>query len=144
MGTITAKQLKQKTGDVIKRIKSGERLTLTYRGKPLAVIEPTTEKNLNKLNTIIMYPYCFVITSYDVKDDLVDLKKKVKQKNPEEANKIDFDKIYYESNTYLLGKKLVDEGLEKGVRLADRGRELSELDQGEGRQHVRPARRGER
>lgn len=52
MGTITAKQLKQKTGDVIKRIKSGERLTLTYRGKPLAVIEPTTEKNLNKLNKV--------------------------------------------------------------------------------------------
>ena len=52
MGTITAKQLKQKTGDVIKRIKSGERLTLTYRGKPLAVIEPTTEKDLNKLNKV--------------------------------------------------------------------------------------------
>jgi prevent-host-death family protein len=52
MGTITAKQLKQKTGDVIKRIKSGERLTLTYRGKPLAVIEPTTEKELNKLNKV--------------------------------------------------------------------------------------------
>ncbi len=28
---------------------------------------------------------------------------------------IDFDKIYYESDTYLLGKKLVDEGLKKGV-----------------------------
>jgi arginyl-tRNA synthetase len=28
---------------------------------------------------------------------------------------IDFDKIYYESDTYLLGKKLVNEGLEKGV-----------------------------
>ena len=27
----------------------------------------------------------------------------------------DFDKIYYESNTYLLGKELVEEGLEKGV-----------------------------
>src|SRR4029078_8629349 len=27
----------------------------------------------------------------------------------------DFDKIYYESNTYLLGKKIVDEGLSKGV-----------------------------
>ena len=52
MGTITAKQLKQKTGDVIKRIKSGERLILTYRGKPLAVIEPTTEQNLNKLNKV--------------------------------------------------------------------------------------------
>ena len=28
---------------------------------------------------------------------------------------IDFDKIYYESNTYLLGKSMVQEGLEKGV-----------------------------
>jgi len=28
---------------------------------------------------------------------------------------VDFDKIYYESNTYLLGKDLVQSGLEKGV-----------------------------
>ncbi|MEC7863470.1 MAG: arginine--tRNA ligase, partial [Bacteroidota bacterium] len=28
---------------------------------------------------------------------------------------VDFDKNYYESNTYLLGKKVVDIGLEKGV-----------------------------
>ena len=28
---------------------------------------------------------------------------------------VDFDKIYYESQTYLLGKELVTEGLEKGV-----------------------------
>ena len=28
---------------------------------------------------------------------------------------VSFDKIYYESNTYLLGKKIVDEGLQKGV-----------------------------
>lgn len=28
---------------------------------------------------------------------------------------IDFDKVYYESETYLLGKSLVEEGLEKGV-----------------------------
>ena len=28
---------------------------------------------------------------------------------------IDFDKIYYESNTYLLGKKIVEEGLKKGI-----------------------------
>lgn len=27
----------------------------------------------------------------------------------------DFDKIYYESNTYLLGKKIVEEGLQKGA-----------------------------
>lgn len=28
---------------------------------------------------------------------------------------IDFDKIYYESDTYLLGKKVVEEGLQKGI-----------------------------
>jgi arginyl-tRNA synthetase len=28
---------------------------------------------------------------------------------------VDFDNIYYESNTYLLGKALVNEGLEKGI-----------------------------
>lgn len=28
---------------------------------------------------------------------------------------IDFDKMYYESNTYLLGKSIVEEGLQKGV-----------------------------
>jgi arginyl-tRNA synthetase len=28
---------------------------------------------------------------------------------------VDFDKIYYESNTYLLGKKIVEEGLEKNI-----------------------------
>jgi arginyl-tRNA synthetase len=28
---------------------------------------------------------------------------------------VDFDKIYYESKTYLLGKKIVEEGLQKGV-----------------------------
>jgi arginyl-tRNA synthetase len=28
---------------------------------------------------------------------------------------VDFDKVYYESNTYLLGKTLVEEGLNKGV-----------------------------
>ena len=28
---------------------------------------------------------------------------------------VDFDKLYYESNTYLLGKDVVEEGLEKGV-----------------------------
>ena len=52
MGTITAKQLKQKTGEVIRRIKSGERLTLTYRGKPLAIIEPTIKSDIKELNRV--------------------------------------------------------------------------------------------
>tara|TARA_B100001173_G_scaffold309476_1_gene321920 strand:+ start:2932 stop:4710 length:1779 start_codon:yes stop_codon:yes gene_type:complete len=32
-----------------------------------------------------------------------------------EAMGVDFDKLYFESDTYLLGKKVVDEGLQKGV-----------------------------
>ncbi|MEI7473124.1 MAG: arginine--tRNA ligase, partial [Chitinophagaceae bacterium] len=31
----------------------------------------------------------------------------------------DFDKTYYESNTYLLGKRTVEEGLEKGIFVKD-------------------------
>ena len=38
MGTVTAKQLKQKTGEIIRRVRSGERLTITYRGKPVAIM----------------------------------------------------------------------------------------------------------
>ena len=41
MAIVTAKQLKQRTGEIIKRLKSGERFTLTYRGKPVAVIDPS-------------------------------------------------------------------------------------------------------
>ena len=42
MGTVTAKQLKQKTGEIIRRVKSGESLTITHRGKPVAVMAPPT------------------------------------------------------------------------------------------------------
>ena len=44
MNTVTAKQLKQKTGEVIRRVRSGERLTVTYRGKPVAVIASSTDR----------------------------------------------------------------------------------------------------
>ena len=40
MGTVTAKQLKQKTGEIIRRVRSGERLTITYRGRPVAIMAP--------------------------------------------------------------------------------------------------------
>ena len=42
MGTISAKHLKQRTGEVMKRVRAGERLTVTYRGKPVALIAPST------------------------------------------------------------------------------------------------------
>jgi|GEM_PF-491832 len=49
MGIITAKQLKQKTGEIIKKVKSGERLTVTYRGKPVAIIAPPTMEETETL-----------------------------------------------------------------------------------------------
>ena len=47
MGIVTAKHLKQKTGEIIKRVKAGESLIITHRGKPVAIMEPPAN-NENK------------------------------------------------------------------------------------------------
>jgi len=52
MGTVTAKQLKQRTGEMIKRVKSGERLTITYRGKPVAIMAPPTNHETQVLREL--------------------------------------------------------------------------------------------
>ena len=52
MGTVTAKQLKQKTGEMIRRVKSGERLTITYRGKPVAIMAPPTNDEAQALRKL--------------------------------------------------------------------------------------------
>ena len=43
MRTITAKQLKQRTGEIIKLIRAGESLALSYRGKAIAIIRPAEQ-----------------------------------------------------------------------------------------------------
>ncbi|MFZ5994597.1 MAG: type II toxin-antitoxin system Phd/YefM family antitoxin [Thermodesulfobacteriota bacterium] len=55
MNTITAKQLKQKTGEVIKKIKLGGRLTITYRGKPVATITPVTTEEKKDVEELRPY-----------------------------------------------------------------------------------------
>ena len=40
MGVITAKALKQHTGDFMRRLRAGERFVLTYRGKRIGVVTP--------------------------------------------------------------------------------------------------------
>lgn len=52
MGTVTAKQLKQHTGEIIKRLKSGERLTITHRGKPVAIMAPPTNDETEVLREL--------------------------------------------------------------------------------------------
>ena len=43
MGVITAKALKQHTGDFIKRLRAGEPFVLTYRGKRIGIVTPCTD-----------------------------------------------------------------------------------------------------
>ncbi len=45
MAIVTAKQLKQRTGEVLTRVRSGERVVVTYRGKPAAVITPPSTED---------------------------------------------------------------------------------------------------
>jgi prevent-host-death family protein len=40
MKSVSAKELKNKTGEVLYRVERGQRLLITKRGKPLAVISP--------------------------------------------------------------------------------------------------------
>ena len=43
--TITARELKNATGDVVRTLRRGESLLLTFRGKPLAIIDPVRGDN---------------------------------------------------------------------------------------------------
>jgi len=43
MKTVTARDLKNKTGEVIRSLKSGEDVIVSYRGKPLAKFVPLKE-----------------------------------------------------------------------------------------------------
>ena len=52
MGTVTTKQLKQNTGEIIKRVRSGERLTIAYRGKPVAIMASPTNGEIKILREL--------------------------------------------------------------------------------------------
>lgn len=43
MGVISATDLRQKTGDFIRRLRAGEPFVLTYRGRRIGVITPSKE-----------------------------------------------------------------------------------------------------
>ena len=45
MRKVTAKQLKQHTGEIIRMLRAGESLILTYRGRTVAVMQPAEEES---------------------------------------------------------------------------------------------------
>ena len=49
MQQIGARELKQHTGEVIERIQRGERLLLTHRGSPIAIITPIDRAAVDQL-----------------------------------------------------------------------------------------------
>lgn len=57
MKTVTAKQLKNKTGDIIKSIKKGEDVLVLLRGRPIGKVVPISKENetpiLNQLTGIL-------------------------------------------------------------------------------------------
>jgi prevent-host-death family protein len=46
MKTVSAKELKNKTGEVLHRVERGQRVLITRRGKPLAVLSPAAGAEL--------------------------------------------------------------------------------------------------
>lgn len=48
MKTMTAGNLKNKTGEAMKAVSRGEKVVVTLRGKPFALISPVTADSLNK------------------------------------------------------------------------------------------------
>jgi len=48
MKTVTAKELKNRTGEVIKTIKQGQEVLLSYHGRPLAKLVPLKKTSFLK------------------------------------------------------------------------------------------------
>ena len=44
MGTVSSRELKNKTGEVLRRVRRGERVTVTNRGKPVALVVPMSDQ----------------------------------------------------------------------------------------------------
>ena len=46
MQSISAKELKNRTGEVLRRVGAGEKVLITKRGKPCAVLSPVSEEEI--------------------------------------------------------------------------------------------------
>ena len=49
MRMMTAKYLKNNTGEAMRRVSKGEKVVVTLRGKPFALISPVTSESLEKV-----------------------------------------------------------------------------------------------
>lgn len=50
MKTMTARDLKNKTGEAMRTVSRGERVVVTLRGRPFALISPVTSESLERVS----------------------------------------------------------------------------------------------
>ena len=81
MDIVSARELKNKTGEILRRVRSGKRILVTRRGKPCAVIE--WPGNVEKEESFSLRP--FDITWEDLLNTLA--RTEPEFKNWEEATK---------------------------------------------------------
>ncbi len=48
MYSVGARELKQHTGEIVERVRKGERVLLTLRGEPVAVISPVDQRAIEE------------------------------------------------------------------------------------------------
>ena len=48
MYSVGARELKQHTGEIVERVRNGERVLLTLRGEPVAVISPVDQRAIEE------------------------------------------------------------------------------------------------
>lgn len=48
MYSVGARELKQHTGEIVERVRNGERVLLTLRGEPVAVISPVDQRAIDE------------------------------------------------------------------------------------------------
>jgi arginyl-tRNA synthetase len=114
--------------DLDQKEKESKQKTLQKLLKPIIVIEEKIDKEEDEIKTLaenrtsIMKATQEMLVDWEKgKPEVIDLWKKMNgwvYKGFDETYKrigSDFDKIYYESETYLLGKQFVEQGLQQGV-----------------------------
>jgi len=46
MVAVSSRELKNKTGEILRRVRGGERITVTNRGRPVAIVVPFSDAHL--------------------------------------------------------------------------------------------------
>ncbi len=72
MDTITMVEFRKDAGDIVERVKSGEELVLSYRGKPVMRLEPIQDDRVSKDDPFYHLPEMAVDEGDSVSNEEID------------------------------------------------------------------------